>query len=311
MRLEGIHHVSCITGDARRNLDFYTRVLGLRLVAKSVNQDDPYVYHLFYADELGRPGSDLTFFEYPHAVPGRAGAGMIHRIEWRVASAGALAFWERRLAAEGVPSERAGAALRFADPEGLAHELGVDASPDEPRLAEHPEIAPEVALRGFAGVRAYAARAAATQAVLERVLGGSPAGEGRWEIRGGHRGGTYALDPAPAAPGRPGAGTVHHVAWATSVEEHPRWVDHLQAAGLHSTPVVDRYSFRSIYFREPGGVLFEIADEGPGFTRDMPLAELGTRVSLPPAFAARRAEIEARLTPLPDPRAGWKRPATR
>ena len=140
VRLEGIHHVTAITGDAARNVDFYTRVLGLRLVKKTVNQDDPTVYHLFYADEAGSPGSDLTFFEYPGARPGRAGAGMVHTVVWQVASAEALAFWEERLAGDGVVCERAATLLRFADPEGLGHELTVSAATDAPLLAEHPEV---------------------------------------------------------------------------------------------------------------------------------------------------------------------------
>src|SRR5690349_25102830 len=140
MRLDGIHHITAITGDAPRNVDFYTRVLGLRLVAKTVNQDDPSVYHLFYADERGRPGSELTFFEYPGAIPGRAGAGMVHQITWRVGSAEALDFWGDRLADEGVDVEREGSRLRFRDPEAMGLELAVVETSDDPLIAEHPEI---------------------------------------------------------------------------------------------------------------------------------------------------------------------------
>jgi len=156
MRLDGIHHVTCITADAQRNVDFYAGTLGLRLVKKTVNQDDPTVYHLFYADEEGTPGSDITFFEYPGARRGQAGAGMIHTVAWRVASEAALGFWEERLASEGVPPARAGATLRFEDFEGLAHELRVADVPDRPLVAAHPEIPAEVALQGFDGVRAFA-----------------------------------------------------------------------------------------------------------------------------------------------------------
>src|SRR6476661_3024605 len=156
MRLEGIHHITAITGDAPRNVDFHTRVLGLRMVKKTVNQDDPTVYHLFYADENGSPGADLTFFEYPGAQPGRAGRGMVHRIVWRVASEDALSFWAERLADEGVAVDRPRPArLRFSDPEGLSHELAVDSSGDEPLVADHPQISAEFALQGFDGVRAY------------------------------------------------------------------------------------------------------------------------------------------------------------
>jgi glyoxalase family protein len=303
MRLEGIHHITAITGDAPQNLDFYTRVLGLRLAAKTVNQDDPSVYHLFYADERGRAGSDITFFEYPGAARGRTGPGMVHTIVWRVGSAGAIDFWEQRLGAEGVATQRDGAVLRFADPEGLGHELAVNATSDEPLSAEHPEIPAEHALQGFDAVRAYSFNPEQTGAVLERLLEATPAGEGEWELRGECRGGHYRLDPAPEQRGLQGAGTVHHVAFGTTVAEHPEWFARIQRAGVQSSPIIDRHYFHSIYFREPGGVLFEIADDGPGFTVDVPLEELGSKVILPPKLEPHRAEIEAILTPLPDPRA--------
>ena len=308
MRLEGIHHVTAITGDAPANLDFYTRVLGLRLVAKTVNQDDPGVYHLFYADELGRAGSELTFFEYPGAAPGRAGAGMVHRVVSRVGSPAALDFWAQRLEREGVAGERDGDRLRFADPEGLGHELVVRPDGDDPLCAEHPEVPAESALQGFDGVRAYSPEPGASSALLERVLGARPAGDGAWELRGERRGATIAYDPPPPQAGTQSAGTVHHVAWGTTVAEHPRWHERLREAGVPSTPIIDRHYFHSIYFREPSGVLFEIADDGPGFTVDgLSLAELGTKVILPPFLEERREEIEARLTPLPDPRAEHER----
>jgi glyoxalase family protein len=303
MRLEGIHHVTAITGDAPGNVDFYTRVLGLRLAAKSVNQDDPNVYHLFYSDELGRAGSDITFFEYPGAPRGRAGAGMVHTVVWRVASTGALDFWESRLRDEGLEVVRDGDSVRFADPEGLGHELVVNVSGDEPLSAEHPEVPAEHALQGFDSVRAYSTDPERSRALLEDVLGATPAGDATWEVRGERRGGTIRYEEPPAQPGDPGAGTVHHVAWGTTVAEHPRWRDRVAEAGVRVTPVIDRHYFHSIYFREPSGVLFEIADDGPGFTVDVPLEELGTKVILPPFLESRRAEIEARLTPLPDPRA--------
>src|SRR3954451_3625097 len=169
MRLEGVHHVTCITGDAQRNVDFYVGLLGLRLVKKSVNQDDPSVYHLFYADEHGDPGSDLTFFEYKDARPGRAGAGMVHRICWRVASAEALDFWAQRLGAADVEVERGDAWLRFCDEEGLEHELAVSDSPDPPLSAAHPEIPFELALQGFDGVRAYAHHPDASRELFEQT----------------------------------------------------------------------------------------------------------------------------------------------
>jgi glyoxalase family protein len=305
MRLEGIHHITTITGDARANVDFYTRVLGLRMAAKTVNQDDPTVYHLFYSDELGRPGADITFFEYPGAPKGRPGAGMVHRIVWRVRSAEAIDFWEQRLSAEGVEIERDGDGLRFGDPEGLGHELAVDATGDEPLTAEHPDVPAAHALQGFDAVRAYSFDPARTGALLERLLGAAPAGDDAWELRGERRGGRYLLDAAPDERGLQGAGTVHHVAFGTTVAEHPEWFARIQRAGVHSSPIIDRHYFHSIYFREPGGVLFEIADDGPGFTVDVPLEELGSKVILPPKLEPHRADIEAVLTPLPDPRAGW------
>jgi glyoxalase family protein len=305
MLLEGLHHITAITGDAPRNVDFYTRVLGLRLAAKTVNQDDPSVYHLFYADECGRPGAELTFFEYPHATPGRAGAGMVHTIVWRVGSAEALDFWAQRLSGEGVETRRDGDHLRFEDFEGLGHELAVNATEDSPLAAEHPEIPAALALQGFDGVRAYSVDPERSRALLERVLGATPAGDDTWQLRGERRGATIAYDPAPPRPGNQSAGVVHHIAWGTTVAEHPRWQEHLNEAGVRTSGIIDRHYFHSIYFREPSGVLFEIADDGPGFTVDVPLEELGSKIILPPQFEAHREAIEARLTPLPDPRAGW------
>jgi glyoxalase family protein len=277
------------------------------MVKKTVNQDDPTVYHLFYADERGSAGSDITFFEYPGAPRGRTGPGMVHTVVWRVASPEAIDFWEQRLRAEGVETERDGHVLRFADPEGLGHELAVDASGDEPLSAEHPDVPAELALQGFDAVRAYSFSPDQTGALLERLLGASAAGDQEWELRGERRGGRYRIDPASEERGLQGAGTVHHVAFGTTVAEHPDWFARIQRAGVQSSPIIDRHYFHSIYFREPGGVLFEIADDGPGFTVDVPLEQLGSKVILPPQLEAHRAEIEARLTPLPDPRAGWAR----
>jgi glyoxalase family protein len=304
MRLEGIHHVTAITGDILRNVEFYTQVLGLRLVGKSVNQDDPTVYHVFYSDEHGQPGADLTFFEYPHAVRGQAGAGMVHRVQWRVMGLDALDFWERRLAEFGVGTSRTQDTVRFADFEGLEHELVVNGTKDEPRVADHPDIPRALALQGFHGVRAFSGRAARSAELLERVLGAKRVDGDTFELRGEHRGGTITFDAPPEQRGIQGAGTVHHVAWGTTVAQHPQWLEHLARQGVHSTPVVDRHFFKSIYFREPGGILYEIADDGPGFGPD---ESLGAHILLPPWFESRRDDIEARLTPIPDPRAQWKR----
>ena len=298
MKLEGIHHITAITGDAPRNVDFYTRVLGLRLVKKTVNQDDPTVYHLFYGDDEGSPGNDLTFFEYPNARPGRAGAGMVHRVVWRVADDGALAFWEERLRSQGVDVQRA-ASVRFEDPEGLAHELVVNTTDDEPLLADHPEIPADVALQGFDGVRAFSAGPDVSRRFLEEALRFDARGANEWEARGDLRGGLYAYDAPPPDRGFGGAGTIHHVAWASTMDAHEAWRERAAAGGPTPTPVIDRFYFRSIYFREPSGVLFEIATMGPGFTADEPLETLGEALSLPPDYEHLRDRLEQVLTPLP------------
>jgi glyoxalase family protein len=304
MRLEGIHHVTAITGDAPVNVDFYARVLGLRLVKKTVNQDDPTVYHLFYADERGSPGSDITFFEYPGARRGRAGAGMVHRVVFRVSSEAALDFWEERLRGEEVTLSRSDGRLTFADPEGLGLELAVAQTSDEPLTAEHPEIPAEHRIQGFDSVRAYTRDPEASRAFLEGALEFETRGNGGYEARGEHRGGTYVYDQTEQ-PGVPGAGTVHHVAWASPPEEHEAWRQRVIERGGSPTPVIDRFYFKSIYFREPSGVLFEIATIGPGFTTDEPLEHLGERLSLPPTFEHLREQVEPVLTPITNPRESW------
>ena len=302
MRLEGVHHITLITGDAPRNVDFYARVLGLRLVKKTVNQDDPTVYHLFYADEKGSAGSDITFFEYPGARRGTAGPGMIHTITWRVGSEAALDFWEQRLAGAAESVMREDRRLRFEDPEGVGLELAVVETKDEPLVAKHPEVPEEHALQGFDGVRAYAIDPERSRKLLEETLAFEPRGDNLWEARGERRGGLYAYDPAPAGRGVPGAGTVHHVAWASTMDEHEAWRQRVAEAGLHPTPVIDRFYFKSVYFREPNGILFELATLGPGFAVDEDPEHLGERLSLPPDFEHLRERIEPVLTPLPNPR---------
>lgn len=301
MRLDGIHHVTCITGDAPRNVDFYARVLGLRMVKKTVNQDDPTVYHLFYADEAGSPGADITFFEYPGVARGRAGAGMVHEVVWRVGSADALDFWEERLAGERLPVERDGDRLSFADPEGLGLELRVVETEDEPLFARHPEIPEEHALQGFDGVRAYGFDPEQSERFLEETLGFATVEDGAYEVRGETRGSWYAYDRT-GERGIGGAGTVHHVAWSSTMDDHEAWHRRVSDSDARPTPIIDRFWFRSIYFREPSGVLFEIATIGPGFAADEPIESLGQRLVLPPAFEHLRAEVERRLTPLPNPR---------
>jgi glyoxalase family protein len=301
MKLNGIHHITAITGDAQRNVDFYVGVMGLRLVKKSVNQDDPTVYHLFYGDEHAKPGLDLTFFEYPGAAPGRAGEGMIHRVVWRVGSPEALDFWSERLAGAGIESTREGSNLLFTDPEGLDHELLVADVPDEPLIAEHPEVPAEHALQGFHAARAYASDPERSRTLLEEGLGFQSSDKG-WEARGDERGGRYFYDAPPAERGIQGAGTVHHIAWNSADEDHEAWRDRVAQSGAHPTQVIDRHYFKSIYFREPSGVLFELATPSPGFTIDEPLETLGEKLSIPPKLEELREQIEDTVRPLENPR---------
>jgi glyoxalase family protein len=301
MKLNGIHHITAITGDAQRNVDFYVGVMGLRLVKKSVNQDDPTVYHLFYGDEHAKPGLDLTFFEYPGAAPGRAGEGMIHRVVWRVGSPAALDFWNERLAANGIESTREGETLRFKDHEGLEHELLVADVSDEPLIAEHPEVPAEHALQGFHAVRAYSSDPERSRELLEQGLGFQQSGDA-WEARGDERGGLYFYDEPPAERGIQGAGTVHHVAWNSADEDHVPWQQQAAQHGARPTQVIDRHYFKSIYFREPSGVLFELATPSPGFTIDEPLETLGEKLSMPPRLEELRPQIEATVKPLVNPR---------
>jgi glyoxalase family protein len=291
VRLDGVHHVTNITGDAPRNVEWYTGRLGLRMVKKTVNQDDPTVYHLFYADEQGSPGADITFFEYPGAQRGRAGAGMVHTIVWRVGSEDALDFWRERMGS--VP---------FEDPEGLRHDLVVADVPDAPLIADHPEIPRELALQGFEGVRAYARDVELRTADFLAGIGFDREGN-RWTTRGADRGGWIEYETAPDQPAMPGAGTVHHVAWSCELDEQEEWRQRVLAAGGRPTEVIDRFWFRSVYFREPSGVLYEIATKGPGFSTDEDPGHLGERLILPPAFEHLRAQVEPMLTPLPSPRA--------
>ena len=301
MKLEGIHHITAITGDAQRNVDFYAGTLGLRMVKKTVNQDQPTVYHLFYADEEGTPGADITFFEFRGSPPGRAGAGMVHRIVWRVASEEAIGFWEARLDRAGAEARREGDALVFADPEGLEHELAVVEVGDEPLIADHPEVPREVALRGFHAARAFTADPGASTDLLRALEFEGDGSE--WEARGGDRGGLWLYDEPPEAAGTQAAGTVHHIAWASTMDDHAAWRQRALDGGAQPTPFIDRFWFRSIYFREPSGVLFEIATLGPGFGVDEDPAHLGEKLILPPFLEDRREEIEAALVPVTNPRA--------
>ena len=303
MQLEGIHHVTAITADAPRNVDFYVRLLGLRMVKKTVNFDSPDVYHLYYGDERGSPGSVLTFFEFPGAAPGVHGAGMVHTVAWRVSDGEALDFWSARLEAEGVAVERDDGRLRFADPEGLGLELHAVQRPDPPLAARAPDVPAEHAIRGFEGVRAYSADPAASADLLEQALGFSPAGPDGDAVAGAERRAGYAYEPPPPAAGQQGAGSVHHIAWsAADDEELAAWRQRATAHGARPTPIIDRTYFHSVYFREPSGVLFELATRGPGFAVDEPEEHLGESLKLPTRYESMRADLERTLTPLGNPR---------
>jgi glyoxalase family protein len=307
-KLDGLHHITAITGDAQANVDFYAGLLGLRLIKKTVNFDAPDVYHLYYGDERGTPGSVLTFFEVPGVAEGRAGAGMVHRIAWRVASDDALAFWQERLGAGGIDATRTGPGLRFADPEGLEHELLAVESADPPLTAAADGIAPEHALSGFLGVRAFSSDPSASSALLSTALGFEQSDDDAWEVRGDGRDAWLRYDAPPEPVGIQGAGSVHHVAWAAGDDAH--LVEERAAArreGAHTTDVIDRKYFHSVYFREPSGVLFELATEGPGFGVDEPFESLGETLTLPERYEPLRERLELALTPLRNPRSASSR----
>ena len=290
MKLDGIHHVTCITGDAPQNVEFYADTLGLRIVKKTVNQDDPTVYHLFYADEHGRPAPTSP----SSSTRMRRGAGPA--TGWCTASSSASSPRSRSTSGSARRRHAANGSLLFDDPEGLALELIVDDSGDEPLVARHPEIPAELALRGFAGVRAYASTPQASAPFL-----GSLGFDQGWSSRGDTRGGFYVYDEPPAEPPQGGPAPCTTSPGPRRTEEHASWVKRVTEAGGRPTPVIDRFYFRSIYFREPSGVLFEIATLGPGFPIDE--AESHSARGCPAAaFEPMRDELEPRLTPLPNPR---------
>jgi glyoxalase family protein len=313
MEIGGIHHVTAVSGSGQRNLDFYSRVLGLRLVKKTVNQDVPTTYHLFYGDEVGSPGTEMTFFEWPDVPSHREGSGDVSAVGFVVPDRAALEWWARRFDAEGVAhgdiEEHAGrAVLSFRDPEGQRLQLIVGERSDVMPWKDNP-IPAEVAIRGFGAVTLVVRRAEPTHRVLEQVMGFRQAGEYRlpsgeslqvFETGAGGIGTeVHLIVRTDLPPAQTGVGGVHHVAFRTpNDEEHRSWRERLARAGLDVTPVIDRYYFRSIYFREPGGVLFEIATDGPGFAADEDVEHLGEKLSLPPFLEPRRAEIEAVLPPL-------------
>lgn len=321
MQLLGIHHVTAITARIRENLRFYTGTLGMRLVKRSVNQDDVRAYHLFYGDAVGSPGTDLTFFDWP-MPPERRGARSIARTSLRVTGEGTLAWWRTRLAEAGVEVDavvqRNGRpALDFEDPEGQRLALVDDGGKGpEPRFWPESPVPSERQIRGLGPMVLSVPELAPTESALIRVLGMRR--EGDYEISGGTRGEStdsstayvYAMGDGgphaevhlvvePSAPTvRQGAGGVHHMAFRVPDIEYDAWADRLDELRVPNSGKVDRFYFRSLYFREPNGILFELATEGPGFAVDEDVRELGQNVALPPFLESRRDEIEAKLQPL-------------
>jgi glyoxalase family protein len=307
MKLHGIHHVTAITADAAQNHDFYTRVLGMRLVKKTVNQDDVSAYHLFYADGAGTPGTDLTFFDWPVASEKR-GTNIIARTGLRVDSPETLEWWHQRLRATTPISERDGSqVLDFEDPEGQRLSLVVD---NEPATAiwERSSVPPEHQIRGLGPVVLSVRKLASTDSILRELLGFDLVRSYTWAGRetniyrcGGKDGAAreihvVAEPEVPAA--RQGAGGVHHLALRTKQSDYELWARRLAESGVPNSGPVDRFWFRSLYFRDPNGILFELATDEPGFATDEPLDKLGETLSLPPFLEPRRREIEAGLKPL-------------
>lgn len=307
MRLTGIHHLTAMTADPARNADFYTRVLGLRMVKKTVNFDDPGAWHLYYGDDTGAPGTILTFFAFPGAFRGRPGAGAPSAFAFQIAPQ-SFGYWRERLARLGVPvvaeEERFGGPVLVArDPDGFAVELAAVEDPREVSAPRGSDVPRGHEIRGFHGVTFPLAARRATGGVLERMGARFEREEGgrfRYVLGEGPERARIDLVELPDGPrGSGGAGTLHHTAWrAADREAQLEAREELEAAGLAVSPVIDRSYFRSVYFREPGGLLFEIATDPPGFTADEPLEELGGRLSLPPWLEPHRARIGAALPPL-------------
>ncbi len=305
--IAGIHHVTAMAGDPQANVDFYTGVLGLRLVKKTVNFDDPGTYHLYYGDEVGHPGTILTFFPWPLARRGVQGAGQATVTSFSVPE-GSLGYWTERLSRLGVTFD--GTRRRFEeevltllDPDGLRLELVARGGDQRSGWVGGP-VPEQHAVRGFDGVTLTEWNLGGTESVLAGTLGFRRVGEEGERVRfeaGSGGGGTRVdvLASPAAARGHVSAGTVHHVAFRAADEaDQLAWREAVAGSGLHVTPVLDREYFHSIYFREPGGVLFEIATDPPGFTRDEPVESLGTALKLPPWLEASRARIEAELPPI-------------
>ena len=310
--LLGIHHVTAIAGDPQENLDFYAGVLGMRLVKRSVNQDMPETYHFFFADADGHPGTDLTFFPWPDMGPGRAGTGKAAEIALAV-PAGSLGYWSERLAkyraAVGSLKVRRGVrVLPFSDPHGLS--LALVEVPNRAQFTawERGAVPADRQIRGLYSVRTFVSRLAPTAAFLTSALGFSADGaEEGWHaftVGDGSSGNLLEILESPAAPrGAWGVCTMHHVAWRVADDATERAMQQRVAgAGMRPTEVIDRFWFKSVYFQEPGGVLFELATDGPGFAVDEPGETLGEQLILPPWLEPSRAQIEAALPPVQVPR---------
>jgi glyoxalase family protein len=306
--VHGIHHVTAIAGNAQENLNFYVGVLGLRLVKKTINQDAPDTYHLFYADGAGTPGTDLTFFPWPNMGPGRLGIGLTIEVPFAVPT-GSLPYWQERFekkrVAFGKVETRFGEkALPFKDPHGL--QLALVETDDERQFVpwERSPVPPEHQLRGMHAVRLWERDLKPTATLLTEAMGferlGAEAGWHRYGVDGGASGKLIEVKELPQERrGQWGTGSVHHVAWRMKdSEEEVALRDVIVEMGLGPTPPIDRFWFKSVYFEEPGGALFELAMDGPGFSRDEEMEHLGERLVLPPWLEPRRREIEAALPPL-------------
>ncbi len=314
IEIGGLHHVTAVTGRAAENLAFYTHALGMRLVKKTVNQDDLSAYHLFYADAEGSPGTEVTFFDWPHAGPNRPGVGEVSTIALRIPDTDALNWWADRLqglgvAHEGIQERNGKHLLVFSDPEGQRLALVADPGQAGGVPWTGGPVPAEMGILGLHSVSLALRTIEPTVRVLTEVLGFRQAGEyarpdasrvAVYESGPGGAGTEVYLEEHPQLPwARTGIGGVHHVAFrAANDEQHQEWQERVSSAGIAVTPVIDRFYFRSIYFREPGGVLFEIATDGPGFAADEDPAHLGEKLSLPPFLEGRRAEIEAGLRPI-------------
>jgi glyoxalase family protein len=304
--VNGLHHITAIAGPAQENLDFYAGVLGMRLVKRSVNQDDPGTYHLFYADAEGHPGSDLTFFPWSELAPSRPGFGLAMEVGLEVPE-GSLGYWRDRLQHYGVapagPDTRFGeAVLSFDDPHGL-HVALVERKTARPFTPwDRSPVPADRQIRGLHGAQVWERSAAGTATFLTNVLGFQALASERGWTRYGFKDSAGVIDLRDAPEARRGAwgvGSVHHLAWRVDDDEHQAEVRaRIEAIGAQPTPVIDRFWFKSVYFREPGGVLFELATDGPGFAVDEQAAHLGETLVLPPWLESQRPAIEHALPPL-------------